>query len=57
MCQNRGLDEHAALQPAMSARKLPNEVSGFQDREDIKLFNTQVLHVPWTVLASVELRR
>lgn len=57
MCQNRGFDEHAALQPAMSARKLPNEVSDSQDREDIKLFNTQVLHVPWTVLASIELRR
>ena len=57
MCQNRGLDEHAALQPAMSARKLPNEVSDSQDREDIKLFTKQVLHVPWTVLASIELRR
>ena len=57
MCQNRGSDEHAALQPAMSARKLPNEVGGSLDREDIKLFTKQVLHVPWTVLASVELRR
>ena len=26
MCQNGGFDEHAALQPALPARKLPNEV-------------------------------
>ena len=54
MCQNGGFDEHATLQPALPPGKLPNEVGASFKAGQI--FFEQVLHVPWTVLASVELR-